>query len=415
MTLTSDLIAISSVSVGGGTAYPVIRSRVTTRYEGPEGQSSAAYRVETWELTCHAFAGGATGIAALSESIRDDLCKRGEAVTLTQWAGTRSLPAAGGSSGSQAGYPIVELADEPDRCFGNVLTFGLRCETRIPQPATGVVEHSWERTEETDEDGKISITQRGTYRVANNGDAQDEAQNDIIDLAAAAAAAANMTFRVRWTLGPDAAVAGYEYTMADKEFSGVVGVDEAQLTDRTAKNNEGRIVRTISGYAAGLGAEAWIATQAPVLDATMILVRRETSPATIPDGRINFVWEVLTGVVDPQFPGIVIFGFEETLEEQESVAVLTAASYLAHDPVLRYAERRPHVYVQRTRVDFIGDWAAGSAAITGLYDDSRLIDVPRRVLRAGPHGIKTYEYTASYMYVDPPAILPDPREVPALT
>jgi hypothetical protein len=415
MTLSTDLIAISSVAVGGGTAYPVVRSRITTRVEGPEQQNGEAYRVERWELTCHAFAADDASVATLSETVRTHLCKRGAAVVLTEWAGTRTLAAGGTPGGGLPGYPVVELADEPERCFGVLLTFTLSVESRIPQPVTGLVEHDWERTEETDEDGDVSITQRGTYRVTNGDDAQTEAQSEVIDAAQTAAESADQTFRLRWTLGPDASVVRYEFTAADKGFSGAAGVSEAQLTDRTSKDNNGRVVRTISGYAVGSGAAAWIASQAPTADATNIIVRRETSPAGVPDGRLTFLWEVLTGVEDPQFADIIIFGFGETIDESEQVEVLTAAAYLGRDPVLRYAVKAPSLYTQRTRVDFLGSWAAAITAITGLFDDENLVTVPRRVLSAGPHGLKTLDYTAVYMYATALTPKPEPRAIIAVT
>lgn len=415
MTLNADLIAISSVAVGGGTAYPVVRSRITTRYEGTEQQNDPAYRVETWELTCHAFAAAAGDVGTLSETIRTDLCQRGAAVVLTEWAGSRTLPAGGAADGSLPGFPTVELADEPERCFGNVLTFTLRCEARIPQhDLAGLVEHGYERTEETDEDGDVRITQRGTYRVANGSDAKAAAQTAVIDPAQADATANDRNFTVRWTLGADAALARYEYQAWDKNFV-AANVTEAQLTDRTTRTAEGRITRTISGYAIGSGAQAWIDAQAPTPDATNILVRKETSPASVPDGRLNFLWEVLTGVTDAQFPNITIFGFRESIEEAENVDALTAATYLNRDPVLRYIERQPSLYTQRTRIDFLGSWAEGVAAVTQLFDDANLVTAPRRTLSAGPYGLKTLDYTAVYMYETPVVLKPDPREIPAVS
>lgn len=414
MTLSGNLIAISSVSVAGGTAYPVVRSRVTTRYEGPEGQDTVAYRVERWELTCHAFAADAGSVGAMSETIRDDLCGRGQVVTLTEWAGSRELPAAG-ANGSLAGYPMVELADVPDDCFGQVLTFTLVCETRIPQPGTGgLVEHTWERTEETDPEGDLSITQRGTYRVANGGSARDDAQTEIITPAETAADDADQTFRIRWTMGPDSSVVTYEYTAQDKGYAEADGVVEAQLTDRTIINNEGRVVRTVSGYAVGDSAQSWIDTQAPIPDATNILVRKESSPASIPEGRVTFSFELLTGVTDVQFPGITIFGFAESIDEAEQVEQIVADTYLGSDPQLRYGEKQASSYIQRTRVSFIGTWAAGIAAVTGLFDDENLLTVPRVRRDAGAYGIKTIDYTAIYVYPTPVSPKPDPREIGAI-
>lgn len=416
MTLSSDLIAISSVAVNGGTAYPVVESVVQTAFEGPSGQNTMAYRVERWRLKCHAWAADLDSVAAASETIRLNLCGRGRSVTLTEWAGTPRVLAAGGATGGgELGYPVVELVDEPTQCFGTLLTFTLSIESRIPQPSGGVVEHDWERTEETDTDGKVSITQRGTYRVANGSNARTGAQSAVIDGEADDAETNDRDFRVRWTLGPDTAEARYEFTASDKGFSGAVGVSDAQVTDRTSRDNAGRVVRTLSGYAVGSGAQDWIDTLAPTADATNIITRKETAPASVPDGRVTFLWEVLTGVSDPQFANITVFGFGETIDEAEQVEALTAALYLGADPVLRYGLKTPSVYTQRTRIEFLGAWADGIAAVTGLFDDENLVTTPRRVLSAGPHGLKTLDYTAVYMYPTPLTPKPDPRELVAIS
>lgn len=412
MTLSSELIAISSVAVAGGTAYPVVSSRVTTRFEGPEGQDTSSFRVERWELDCHAFAAQAGDVAALHETLRGHLAGRGREVVLTQWQGSRTLPAPG-VNGSQAGYPRVEVSDVTEQTFGGIVTFRLTAETRVPlADAQGLVEHDYERTEATDEQGRVEISQRGTYRVAPGSDARAAAQSAVVGPAESDAQANNRTFRVRWTLRPDASVATYDYSASDKDYGGDAGVDEARLTDRTSVNNAGRVVRVVSGYAVGTGAQAWIDSQTPQPGANEILVRRETGPASIPEGRIEFAFELLTGVTDPQFPGIVVYGLREAIDEQEQVARMLASVYLDADPVLRYGAKEPSVYVQRTRIEFVGAWADAISAVTGLFDAANLITVPRRSLESGPHGIKVLTFVAEYMYAEPPATKPVPRELP---
>ena len=416
MPLGAQLIAISSVSVGGGTVYPVVGSRLTTRRVGPEAQNTQAYREDTWELTCHAFAASDADVAAAAETARAQLCKRGQAVALTTWTGTRTLPAGGGVGGSLPGYPTVELADDDTRSFGTLLTFTLRCEARVPIPDGGnLVEHDWSREESIDDDGRASATQRGTYRVANGQNAKGMAQTAIIDPAQAAADAADQSFEVSWTLGPDAALARYEYTAADRKDDFGTNVTRAELVDRTTKTNEGRVARQVVGFAEGAGAQAWVDAHVPVPGANQILVRKQTTPATIPDGRINFDYEILTGVVDPQFPNIVVFSFRETVDASPNTRLLTHATYLSRDPVGRYAVKPPSVYSVVSEMEFIGGWADGVIPALAGFNDANLVTTPRVRRAGGPHGLKTVVYERRYEYPTALASTPTPRQVVPIT
>ncbi|GIK18626.1 MAG: hypothetical protein BroJett004_07900 [Planctomycetota bacterium] len=408
------LKAISSVSVGASAEYAVIRFARTVRSQGPANQNALAYYEEVWDMTCMAFAATPQDIAALNEALRDALCRRGEAVTLTEMTGTRTLPAGGVADGCLPGFPVVDLVDDETRSFGTVQTFRLTATARRPLPVEGFVEHEYEFSEEIDTEGRLRLRQSGTYRTANGVDARAEAQTNVIDLAAADAAAAGMTFRVRWTLTPDTAAARYEYEAAETGWTGIEpGVDRGEVVDRLTRTNEGRRVRVVSGFAEGSAAAAYAAAQKPAPDANNILIRDEVSEPSVPDGRVQFTYELLTGVTDALFPNLRLFGFREEIGEAPGVPPILTATYFDAAPTLRYGEDQPSAYTQVTEVEFIGAWEDALTGATGLMDEANLVIAPRRRYSAGPFGLRRLRVERTYLYPEPQTV-PTPREIAAL-
>lgn len=416
MTLLADLNAIGNVTVGASPAYPVVSARCTTRRVGADGQNVEAYREEEWELTCHAFAATPGDIGTVEETIRTDLVRRGQVVTFTDKGVARTMPAGGAVGGSLVGYPIVQLADDPTKSFGTIVTFTIRATTRIPNAAVDLVEHDYERTEATDEDGLVSITQRGSVRTKNGVAARAHAQTAFVTPEETAAGVAGQDFLVRWTETADTTLVRYEFTRRDQDDNGgTPGVTEAQVTDRTVKQLDGRRVRTVSGYAIGASADTFADAQKPATDPSNILVREERTPATVPDGRVNFSYEVLTGVTDLQFPGLVIFRFNETIEEVSGGKGVLAQSYFLSTPSLRRGRQQPHVYRQVTEVEFIGAWPiswTGTGVEPQMATDNLLTD-PRYFKRGGSNGLRQVRLVAEFIFQSAQSV-PNPREIEGL-
>lgn len=410
---TTNIKAIASVEVGSSGTYAVTSFEGRASSSGPEGQSGEHYLEQTWTIEAIAVADTLAEVSALGEALRDDLCKRGQAVTLTEFSGSRSLPAAG-ESGSLAGFPQVEITELPDKSFGTLITFRLVATTRIPQPdENDLVEHDYQRVESIDEDENTTVNQSGTVRVTSGEDARGYAETNIIEPERTIAEAAGDGFSERWTLGTDASVVQYEFSTspAGSNPTGAVGVTDAQVVDRTAKRADGRWSRTVSGYAEGPGAATYIATLKPAADAANILVRDEISQPEVTSGRISFTYELITGITDENFPGIVIFRFAESITEDSGGSRAVGSTYFNDDPVLRLGAPDPYIYTQATSIEFAGDW--DDHGITPAMDEDYLVGLPTISKSGGPNGIKNVTVRYQYVFPDQQTV-PDPREVAAL-
>ena len=416
MTITSTLNAIGNVVVdvtpNASAAYPVISIRRTTKVTGAPGVNAESYREESWEMRCLAFAAASTAITALNETLRTELAKRGARVTLDEWGTSRTLPEGGIAGGSLPGFPEIELIDSETESFGPMQAFTLRATTRIPIVAVdNLVEHDYTRDESTDADGKVSIKQSGTVRVANGQDARTYAQTNFVDPEAAAAASNNQAFTIKWTIGQDSATVQYDLGRAPRDSTLPGNVVEASVTDRTNTTAEGRIVRTISGWAKGSGAQAYVDGLKVAPTSTNILRREDSTPATVPDERINFTYEYLQGAVDANWPNLVIVSFEQSIDLQPGGSQVQAATYFDADPVLRATDRRPWVYVERTSMEFVGSWTAWDVNTT--MDPNFLVNVGAAQFSARG-GIKRGVLTRTYMFPTQQTT-PAPYELAPLT
>lgn len=418
MALIDNLNAIGNVVVGAGgsasAAYPVLRRKRTTTVAGPEDQSAASYREETWELRCVTFAANEAAVATLAETLRTTLCQRGALVTLTEQSTARTLPAAGGSGGSLPGYPSIELVDDETASFGTVLYFTLRATTRVPAATGGsgnLVEHSYERTEEIDALGLTTIRQSGTVRTINTVTARTWAQTNIIDAEETAAASANQTFSIRWTSNADTALARYEFTRAPTG-SLVSGVSEYQVEDRTERTVEGRVVRTLSGRARGDDAVTFAEGLEPSLGTNEILTRASVSEPSEPDGWVSFSYETLIGATDANFSGIVIVSFRQSINDVGGARSMITSEFYDADPLLMYGTKRPWRYIERTVMEFIGTWIAASA-ITATMDTDYLVDQAEPITYDAANGIRRIEVTREYAFPTEQTV-PAPYEIPGL-
>lgn len=417
MALTDTLNAIGSVVIGSGgsasAAYPVIGRKRTTSVSGPEDQNAGSYREETWELRCITFAANEAAVAALNETLRTTLCQRGALVTLSEFGQTRTLPAGAAVSGSLPGYPMIELID--DQAFGTVLYFTLRITTRVPNSTGGVggnlVEHSYERSEETDPYGLVTIRQSGTVRVINGQNAKTYAAANITDAEATAADGANQTFTIVWRTNADAALVRYEFTRAPRAGSAGGDVDEAEIDDRTEETSDGRTVRTISGRARGSDATTFAEGLEPAASSTSVLTRRSISEPAEPDGWVSFNFQLTLGVTDATFPGLVIVSFSQSISPVGGGRDIVASRYYDADPILMYGVKSEYRYIERTSMEFVGSWLG--AEIPLLMDAANLeSEVPPAVYSVGG-GIRRVEVTRVYVY-ETQQTTPTPYEIPAL-
>lgn len=417
MTIISDLIPVSSLKVGDpGTAYACTRFEREVEVTGPEHSSAAAYRRERWTAVCHAQAASVDAVAALWETIRGHFVRRGERVTLTTWTGSRTLPETGTPSGveerSVEGYPTVSIAEIADRSFGTWLTFTVRAETLVPLVGVGdVVEHDYTVQESEGETGLITVSQRGRVRMKNGTSARAWVDENVIDDARAAAEAEDHAFSVRYTQGLDPAVIDYEYTDADRTTAGGGGLSDARVEDRTSQSVEGRIVRTVSGYAQGPGAATYAASQEPEPSPTLLQIRRDVSQPSVPEGRVNFTYEFLTGVEHVSFPGIIIFNYQETIEQVSGGRSAQVQEFYDAVPEIRLGTQAAYVYGQQTAIEFTGDWA--DHGITCAFDTAYLAREPSIRKSGGQQGLRRVAMT--FVIVSPEAVdpLPDPRQIEA--
>lgn len=414
MTITADLIAVRSLAVGNpGTAYPCTRFDRTIRVVGPEQTGGFAYRHETWQARCHAAAANVAAVAPLWETIRGHFVSRGQRVTLATWTITLILPEDGAPVDTEersiAGYPTVAITPLDELSYGTWLSFDVQAETMVAVVAEDdLVEHDYTVEEEEDEDGLVTLTQRGRLRVVNGGSARDYLDDNIVDAARTAASGAGQGFRVRYTQGLDAALVEYQFVAAPFSGGGS-GVTSATSVDRTQRSNDGTIRRTVRGNAKGPGAASYAASQEPAPLDNEIFTRKDVSDPSVPDGRVDFTYELAVGVEDAGFPGIYIFRIQESIAEVAGGRDLVAAQYFSGAPILRNGLEREYIYVQTTTVEFLG--ADADHGIVPLLDEELIVGRPRLSRPVSPLGVNAVSITYTYASDAPVDPLPSVTKV----
>lgn len=418
MSLIDDLIAIGSVSVGDSDEYAVVgHIQMTDEIIAPDDLNVVPVLRQVWKFKCVAKAAAANLIAQLGESLAQDLVQRGAAVSLTQLGGDpRVMPASGGNSGSMAGYPRTSINLLDEESVGTWQTFELMCETMIPQPQSAVsgynlVLHSKETEYTRDNDSNLTVRVSGDVRVRNNQNAKTYIETQILTPAKTAASTAGHTFVSSIRQRNDSAVASYQYTEAPQGSNPGSGIEQAEVTDVTTSESGGRIVRVVSGSAKGANAATFAVAQEPTPGSGERLTQREVSQPSIPEGRVTFRYEVLTGIVDTNFPGLRIYGFSETITETAGGRRIETANFKSRDPMLWKGERRPWVYTQRTRIEFLGDW--DNAEITPRMDEDNLLEIPTPSDSTSANGLRVREVVHVFVYATQQT-KPDPYEIPAL-
>lgn len=326
MTVYTRQLAIGSFTVGGSAAMPVVKLSERYEHQAEEMANGAKLIRSIWTIDSYALAASEQAIGALKETLRARLTKRGEAVVLIERAdagtpdpATRTLAAGGSAGGPLLGYPRCSVEFLPDESAGIYLAF--RCTIESLVPASGLsdpVWHEYEITVDTNESEAQTTRRTGRVRVANGSSAESWLRTNVIDPARAAADAAGQRFTDKVTIGLDTSECSYEYTDAEpgpNGFGGSGGIEDASVTVRERRVANGASVETTSGYAVGTAATTYAESQRPSTDNFRIIVRDDIGSPTIPEGRVDFSYEVRIGKTVPAlFGSIVVFEFNHSYD-----------------------------------------------------------------------------------------------------
>lgn len=410
MTLIDDLNSLGHVTVTGSAQYPVLSLSESHGREGPDGLSGEQYRKITWRIRSAMLASPLASLPAALETLQSQLARRGLAVTITEVGGApRVMPAGGAASGSRVGYPRVSVEMLPDGSSGGWQYFDIIAETLIPLPDGGnLVEHTWSRDTDIDESGYETVSQSGRVVMANGVNARDWAETNVIDPARTANETAGKTFIVRWTETQDPTTVAYQFGDGSTDPSGgIEDIEEAEITDRTVITNGGRVTRTLSGSVKGEDAVTYAAGLRPTPGALEILTVDEVSQPRVPDGRVDFRFELLTGRTDAGFPSVRVLSYNEQISEARGGAEAEWREYLGASPVIWSGPERTYIYQQRSRLEFIGDWS--NAVLTPRLSSGAYMTAPRITRSQSERGIKTVEAVFTYAFTAA-GTLPAPYE-----
>lgn len=405
MTLFDTLKAISHFTVGASAQYPVLslsesHARESADAGGAGGLGGEKFRRVSWRIRSCVLASSMTNIPAALETLQSQLARRGEAVTITEVGGApRVMPAGGVVSGSLAGYPRVGLEMIPERSIGAWQYFDVVCETIVPIfGGDNLVEHTWTRDTDINNAGIETVRQKGRVVVANTQDARTWAETNVVDPARTAAETAEQTFVVRWTETADDTTVEYEYSVgvAADTSGGIEDIEEVDITDRTVITNEGRVTRTISGTARGEAATTLANSYRPTPGTFEVLNADEVSQPRVPDGRVEFRFELLTGREDTGTPGVRIISYSEQIAEAGGGKEAEWRAYLGASPIVWSGPERPYIYQQRSRMEFIGPWANG--VVTPRLSTAAYLTTPRVSRSVNARGVKSVEVVYTYIF-----------------
>lgn len=409
-----------SVGTGGGVSaqYPVVSVVESERLEGTDLRTMASQRVTTWRLRCLSCAATTAGLATHKAAVIDDLSRRGDKVTLSEYGASRSLPAAGvTAAASIPGYPRVTV-DFPDDAMavGPWLPFDVTVETRRPA-FTGTADHVYTVESSVDGSGRITTTQRGSVRTTTTiGSALSWVEDNVFADPREQAEIDGLEFTTRTTVGSDPAACEYEWRSgppASGQAAGgnPVGIFRAEVTDRSARSIEaGRIERTVSGYAEGSAAASYAQSKRPT-GSTFLLTDAEVSTPRYPDGRVEFTYKGLDGLTIPG-TALVVYAFSEQWAETAGGRPIGSATYLSGVPVLYLGAAESTVLQHTVSVEFNGDPAAMEAYLAPILDAAHLSYQSGRPRRGKAKGRRTLDLTRVYVF-DGPVDLPTPDPLEA--
>ena len=411
MSYTSILNQFSKIKVGTSDEYPVTRIRTAHKIEGIDDSNEASYEEITWDLDCGAEISQPTHITQLNENLRSQLAKRGDAVILTELGAARTLPASG-ADGSMIGYPRVEITGVPEGSFGQYQMFTMKATTRIPiKDAEGIWEHTQSTETTTGIDGNVTTNVAGSLRMDQGHAASTYVQNNIIDPIRSAANTAGYGVVSKIKVGNDPAQVEYNYTISPSA-TGQAGVADASVEDRTAKDETGRWIRTISGYSTGANATSFATSQRVSESNNLKLLRDEVSNPAIPDGRVSFNYQYVSGVAHAAFPGLFITRLEESIDQSGGGREILASAYLQNDPALRLGVKQPIICSESISIEFIGSFEN--------IDPSQLLDADNqhgnpRISKSSSGILNKWRRSITYIYDTAPDPLPDPRTLDGIS
>lgn len=375
----SVLLQHGSIQVGAAgdaraasAVYPLVGEyREEHAPEQDDALSGIAYERITIRTRIVAVAPSAAETQQTVSNVCADLTRRGQRVRLIEHGGSaRDLAAQGGASGAVRGYPLVSVVQDKSKSRGSWLEFSVTIETLVPVPAGAVsgynlVQHTWTMRKTRNADGTDTIRRSGSVRVRNDQSAETYITAIILDVAAAARPAGS-----RWehdvTIGDDASIAEYEYTIGPPDGSSPgSSVTRAETTSSLSKSVEGRRVRTVSGFALGDGAAAYASGKRPTASATLVLTGEEIGEPREPDGRVDYRFTAITGVAGDTvgFPaGSVIFRYTESILPITGGRQVVYTRFAEIAPIRRMTELEEYAYEQVIEVEWRN---ATLAAIVG--------------------------------------------------
>lgn len=369
-------------------------------------QTAAASKIRrVWTMKSYAIAATPGQVSALQATLDETLARRGATVTVSQLGATRTMLRAAAIQG----FPRVRVVMTPELSVGPVQRFDIVAETEEPIVQSGspanLAEHDQTTEISVSAGGRETRRVRGAVRTANGTNARAWIEANVLPGVQADATTLGLSLTRRFTLGADASLCSYEFALEvpGSTTGGGSGVTEAEVTDRIEVNEQGRRMRTISGYAVGTGATAFAEGQAPA-DAGQLLTRSDISLPRVPDGRVQFSFSAIRGQSDARFPGAPVVSLSESVEDLGGGSVVTEQSFHGALPTLWFGPQRAYRYAQRTTVESIG-------ALTGppsLLFDADLLESEPTVSVSARGGIHQTWIAATF--VSPvPVALPAPR------
>ena len=419
MALLDSLIAIGKLSVGSSGDYAVLRFTERSAPGTIDQQNVIARREIEWTLECLAAAATTADIGALCETLRAAFTAVGVLVTLTEFAGTpRTLAPAGTVGGCLIGFPRVECQATPEDSIGVWQRFTVRVVAHVPvlqttglpggPSNTALVSHDGPYTTITSDERGTTTQVRGTVRVENGKDAKTYTAIAIVDPARAATTQLNdgTLFVSKWTIGPDAAQVGYEYTTAPPGRDTITilannfpGIQRGEINDVTDRAREGRRVRTVSGWGEGTGnAPTEFALAQRPTGSDVFVQRARVSEPRVPNGRVDFSYECLSGMEHASFPGITLFSHLETISREGGGRGIAAALYDGADPELHQSAKQPYVYRQSASIQFRG--SPDSITFPTPFSLDNLDDSSLRFGNSAQGDLQSAFVDARFLYVD---------------
>ncbi len=422
MTLQTDINAkVGWFTVEGSGLFPVLSIDESVERVASDQKTGEAMTHRTWTIASFAVAASVAAIPALQTQLSDELARRGQTVRVFDKNGVERAmlePGAAGSPDAIAGYPRVSLRLIASGSVGPIQNFEVTAETFEPiiqsvEAGFNVVEHTFNTTTTFDEVGVQTFEQRGEARVGAGQSGRSYIAATVVLLQQAIASGNNEVVIQRFEEGPDLTFVRYTITRRQPASGGggfgEPDVTDGQVIDRTRIERAGRRVRSVSGFAEGAGATNFALAQQPS-PASNVLIRQDISQPRVPDGRVTFTYEALTGITGhPLFPLLTVLKFDDSVSPVSGGPQIEAIVYDFALPKLFTGPDQPYIFQQRTSLEFLGDFA--DAVIPPLAGFENALQREQRFSRQTRDGVKRLDVQTIYIFAQKPAADPMPLEV----